>query len=78
MVRLTGLQIMTIIEIDKLVNELKIVNEDINRPYPPMAEKEQIKHLAYFSPLPEKQTKLIEQIENWTRTLSESITTDVH
>lgn len=76
MVRLTGLQIMAIIEIDKLITELKEINEKIVQPYPPMEEKEQAAHNFYFLCLPEKQTKLIEQLENWTRTLSESINTD--
>lgn len=77
MVRLTGLQIMTIIEIDKLMQELKVVNEHRIRPYPPMEEEVQKEHDIYMSSLPEKQTMLIEQLENWTRTLNESIT-DVH
>lgn len=76
MVRLTGLQIMTIIEIDKLVNELKMENDQLVNPGVPMTEEHDM-HINTFQSISKKQTMLIEQIENWTRTLSESIT-DVH
>lgn len=76
MVRLTGLQIMVIIEIDKLVNELKSINDQIVNPGVPNSQEHDT-HINTFKSMSEKQTILIEQLENWTRTLSESIT-DVH
>lgn len=75
MLRLTGLQIMAIIEIDKLMNELKMVNDQIVNPGVPET-MEHNGHINTFKSMTEKQAKLIEQLENWTRTLNESVTTD--
>jgi len=75
MVRLTGLQIVVIIEIDNLMNELKSINDQIVNPGVPNT-KEHDTHINTFKSMSEKQTILIGQLENWTRTLSESITTD--
>jgi len=76
MIKLTGLQIMVISEIDKLVNELKVVNDQIINPGMP-TKIEVDTSINTFRFVQEKQTILIERIEKWTRTLSESITTNI-
>lgn len=64
---------LIVIEINRLVDELRVVNNRITAPYPPMTGEAQKEHDAFFKFLPSKQTELIKQIEKKSQLLIKSM-----
>ncbi len=64
---------LIIIEINRLVDELRVVNNHMAVPYPPMIGEAQKEHDAFLKSLPFKQTELIKQIKKKSQLLIKSM-----